>query len=82
MTITRNPAREAKAMLGPTGELRRIAALAFVYPREKGWIVRAPDSKGGPEHFITGFIGPDAFRRAVEYGSEKYSGVLVLHHEP
>jgi hypothetical protein len=82
MTTTRNPAHEAKAMLGPTGELKRVAALAFVYPREKGWIVKAPDSKGGPELFVTGFIGPKAMQRAVEYGCEKYSGVLVLDHEP
>jgi hypothetical protein len=69
-------------MLGPTGELKRVAALAYVYPRQSGWIVRAADSKGGPQHYITGFIGPDAMQRAVEYGCEKYSGVLVLDHEP
>ncbi|MGE4064264.1 MAG: hypothetical protein AB7E79_12930 [Rhodospirillaceae bacterium] len=82
MTTTITPAQQAKAMLGPTGELRRVAALAFVYPRDTGWIVRAADSKGGPDQFITGFIGPKAFQRAVEYGCEKYSGVLVLEHEP
>lgn len=82
MTTTRNPAHDAKAMLGPTGELKRVAALAYVYPRQTGWIVRAADSKGGQENYITGFIGPDAMQRAVEYGCEKYSGVLVLDHEP
>jgi hypothetical protein len=82
MTTTRNPAHDAKTMLGPTGELKRVAALAYVYPRETGWIVRAADSKGGREPFITGFIGPKAMQRAVEYGCEKYSGVLVLEHEP
>ncbi|MGE3476236.1 MAG: hypothetical protein AB7H70_10575 [Rhodospirillaceae bacterium] len=81
MTTTRNPAEDAKAMLGPTGELQRVAALAFVYPRHAGWIVRTP-STDGTDYCITGFVGPKAFNRAVEYASEKYSGVLVLEHEP
>ncbi len=68
-------------MLGPTGELQRVAALAFVYPRHTGWIVRTP-STDGKDYCVTGFVGPKAFHRAVEYASEKYSGVLVLEHEP
>ncbi|MCC6913156.1 MAG: hypothetical protein IT566_05595 [Rhodospirillaceae bacterium] len=81
MTTTRSPAEDAKAMLGPTGELRRVAALAFVYPRHAGWIVRRP-SADGADDCITGFAGSKAFPRAVEYASEKYSGVLVLEREP
>ena len=82
MTTIRNPAQDAKAMLGPTGELKRVAALAYVYPRQAGWIVRAADADGGPEQYVTGFIGPNALQRAVEYGCEKYSGLLVIEHEP
>lgn len=81
MTTIRNPAEDAKAMLGPTGELQRVAALAYVYPRQTGWIVRTP-SADGLDFCITGFVGPSAFHRAVEYASEKYAGVLVLEHEP
>ncbi|MCA0201651.1 MAG: hypothetical protein LCH56_12575 [Proteobacteria bacterium] len=80
MTTIKSPAEDAKAMLGPTGELQRVAALAFVYARHGGWIVRIP-AADGKDDCIAGFVGPNAFDRAVEYASEKYAGALILERE-
>jgi len=72
------PAQEAKIMLGPCGMIDRVSALATVFCVRSQWIVAAPDSHGEGGIYVTAFSGPQAHERAMEYASEKYSGVQVL----
>ena len=76
MSQLRQNAAEAKSMLGETGTLSRVAALASVYADEGlgAWCVGALDSSGDGSEFITAFFGPEGKARALEYAAEKYSG--------
>lgn len=77
MNTLEDQTKHAKVLLGDTGELERVAALALVYPAEhSGWVVRAVISRTSCEE-VTGFLGPTARQRALEYAAEKYSGVKV-----
>lgn len=77
MNTLEDQAKHAKILLGDTGELQRVAALALVYPAEHaGWVVRAVISRASCEE-VTGFLGPTAKQRALEYAAEKYAGVKV-----
>lgn len=76
----RRKAREAKALLGATGTIRRVAAFAIVYKGyvgENEWVVETLDSHGDGGIYVTVFAGPQAKERALEYAEEKYSGVEV-----
>jgi hypothetical protein len=78
MSHLRRRARDAKGMLGDTGTLRRVAAVATVYQGDVGpddWVVEALDSTGDGGIFVTIFAGPLARERALEYAQEKYSGL-------
>jgi len=80
MGIARKQGLDAKTMLGDTGTVSRVAALATVYmgyidPCD--WVVSALDSHGDGGIYLTIFSGPLARERAVEYASEKYSGLLL-----
>lgn len=80
MSQLRKNAREAREILGDSGRLRRIAALATVSPGEPGtgeWIVSALDSSGDGGIYIAAFSGPLAKDRAIEYAREKYSGLQL-----
>lgn len=72
------PAQEAKIMLGPYGVVNRVSALATVFCVRSQWIVAAPDSHGEGGIYVTAFSGPKAQERAIEYASEKYSGMQLL----
>ena len=76
----RRKAQEAKALLGETGSLCRVAAFAIVYQGyldDDDWVVEALDSQGDGGIYATVFSGPSAKERALEYAGEKYSGVEV-----
>jgi hypothetical protein len=67
-------------MLGATGTLRRVAAIATVYKGDtdpEDWVVESIDSTGDGGIFITAFSGPLAKERALEYAMEKYSGLQL-----
>lgn len=82
MTILELQTKHAKILLGDTGELERIAALALVYPtNHAGWVVRAVASPADTEE-VTGFLGPTAKQRALEYAGEKYAGVKLMESAP
>lgn len=73
-------AKDAKALLGETGSLHRVAAFAIVYEGYLGdddWVVEALDSRGDGGIYATVFSGPSAKERALEYAEEKYSGLEV-----
>jgi phosphatidate phosphatase APP1 len=56
MTTLELQTKHAKILLGDTGELERIAALALVYPTQHaGWVVRAVASQADTDE-VTGFI--------------------------
>jgi hypothetical protein len=74
MSQLRQNARTAKAMLGRTGTVKRVAALATVYRDGDEWVVESIDSDGDGGIYFTAFSGPRAERRALEYAQEKYSG--------
>jgi len=68
----------ALSMMGSTGEVRRVPALATIYPSpdEPGeWIVGSLDSSGDGGIYLTCFSGPNAERRALEYAEAKYSAL-------
>jgi hypothetical protein len=76
----RRKAQEAKALLGKSGALRRVAAFAIVYQGyvgEDDWVVETLDSHGDGGFYVIVFSGPSAKERALEYAGEKYSGVEV-----
>ena len=76
----RRKAQEAKAILGDTGTVGRVAAFAVVYRgyvNDDDWVVEALDSHGDGGIYVTVFVGPKAKERALEYAGEKYSGVEV-----
>jgi hypothetical protein len=76
----RRKAVEAKAILGATGTVSRVAAFAIVYKGyvgEDDWVVETLDSHGDGGIYVTVFAGPQAQERALEYAEEKYSGVEV-----
>lgn len=82
MKTLEDQSKHAKILLGDTGELERVAALALVYPAAHGgWVVRAVISLTNCEE-ITGFVGPTAQQRAMEYAGEKYAGVRVYDAAP
>lgn len=72
----------AKAVLGKTGNLNRVASCAEVFwNRESAeWVVTALDSTSDGGIFSTAFSGPLARERAVEYAVGKYSGYRI--HTP
>lgn len=74
MSKLRQQAAHAKAILGPSGELKRVASLATVYQDGAEWIVSTLDSSGDGGIYVTAFSGPLAQERALEYASEKYAG--------
>jgi hypothetical protein len=77
MNQHRQNAREAKAMLGETGTIRRVAAFATVsqgYVTAEDWVVESVDSNGSGETYVTVFSGPQAKVRALEYATQKYPG--------
>jgi len=85
MSEIRRSARNAKAMLGRTGTIRRVAAFATVYQgflTPDDWVVETLDSAGDGGIYITVFCGPKAKERAVEYAEEKYSGVQLRDAGP
>jgi hypothetical protein len=76
----RQRAASAHSMLGPEGQIARVAALATVYPSARDpadWCVESLDSSGEGSIYTTVFLGPFARDRALEYAREKYSGVAV-----
>ncbi len=73
MSKLRNPAQDAKVMLGPTGELKRVAALATVSQDRATWLVGTVHSSGNGRFYGVAFTGPNARERAIEYAGEKYS---------
>ena len=76
----RRKAKDAKALLGTTGTVRRVAAFAIVYQGYLGdndWVVETLDSHGDGGIYTTVFSGPLAKERALEYAEEKYSEVEV-----
>jgi hypothetical protein len=76
----RRKAKDAKALLGATGTIHRVAAFAIVYKgylSDDDWVVEAIDSQGDGGIYATVFAGPSAKERALEYAEEKYSGVEV-----
>lgn len=76
----RRKAKEAKAILGAAGTVRRVAAFAIVYKGyvgEEDWVVETLNSHGDGGIYVTVFAGPQAQERALEYAEEKYSGVEV-----
>ena len=82
MQTLEDQTKHAKVLLGDTGELERVAALALVYPAQHGgWVVRAVISLKNCEE-VTGFVGPTAQQRAMEYAGEKYAGVRVYDSAP
>jgi hypothetical protein len=77
MNQQRRNAQEAKAMLGDTGSLRRVAAFATVYQgyvSHDDWVVESFDADDSGEAYLTVFSGPQARERALEYATEKYPG--------
>jgi hypothetical protein len=80
MYDTEGNAREAKTMLGATGAVKRVAAIAVVLETTEGdeWVVASLDSSGGKGIYETVFTGPFAKERALEYAGEKYSGYRVM----
>jgi hypothetical protein len=85
MSEIRRNAKDAKAMLGRTGALRRVAAFATVYQgyvSPDDWVIETLDSTGDGGVYITVFSGPKARERALEYAEEKYSGVQLREPEP
>ena len=74
MSKLRTPAEDAKVMLGPVGELRRVAALATISQNGATWLVGATDTSGNGRFYGVAFTGPEARARAIEYASEKYAG--------
>jgi hypothetical protein len=66
-------------MLGLSGSLKRIAALATVFKDTESadWIVSALDASGDGGIYVTVFSGPSARERATEYAREKYSGLQL-----
>ena len=74
MSKLRTPAEDAKVMLGPIGELRRVAALATISQNGATWLVGATDTSGNGRFYGVAFTGPMARERAIEYAGEKYSG--------
>jgi hypothetical protein len=79
MSRLRRNARGAKVMLGETGTLPRVAAVATVFEDQESadWVVSSIDSSGDGGVYTVIFSGPLARERAVEYASEKYSGLLL-----
>jgi hypothetical protein len=85
MSEIRRNARDAKAMLGRTGTIRRVAAFATVsqgYLSENDWVVETLDSAGDGGVYVTVFSGPKARERALEYAEEKYSGARLREADP
>jgi hypothetical protein len=85
MSEIRRNARDAKAMLGATGTVRRVAAFATVYQgylSPNDWVVETLDSTGDGGVYVTVFSGPKARERAFEYAEEKYSGVQLRGADP
>jgi hypothetical protein len=80
MKSLRKQAQQAKVMLGDTGLVQRVAALATVYLDDDDWIVESLDSSGDGGICITAFSGPFAQERAIEYAQEKHSGLRL--YEP
>jgi hypothetical protein len=77
MSDIRRNARDAKAMLGRTGTIHRVAAFATLYEgylSPDDWVVETLDDGGV---YVTVFSGPQARERAFEYAEEKYSGVQL-----
>lgn len=63
-------------MLGETGEVDRIPAIADIYPSSKvpdQWIVWGIDTDGAMLETI--FAGPSAEERATEYAEAKFAGL-------
>ncbi|MQA65527.1 MAG: hypothetical protein GEU76_06465 [Alphaproteobacteria bacterium] len=66
---------EAISLLGETGEIVRIPAVAELYQSSENreqWIVWAVDSDGAMLETV--FSGPSAEQRATEYAREKFAG--------
>lgn len=80
MSQLRRRAAEAKHLLGSSGEIARVGAVATVYKGDvdpEDWVVEAIDSSGDGGIYVTVFSGPLARERAVEYAREKYSGLRL-----
>lgn len=85
MSDVRRNARDAKAMLGPTGTIRRVAAVAIVYQgylSPDDWVIETLDAAGDGGIYVTVFSGPKARERAIEYAEEKYSGFQLRDSDP
>lgn len=83
MNPVRKRASDTGVVLEQPGALKRIAAVAAVYKGGGGpedWVVETIDSTGDDGICVTVFVGPDAKERAIEYASEKYSGLRL--HDP
>jgi hypothetical protein len=81
MSKVRTAAEDAKAMLGPTGELKRVAALATVSRDRATWLVGTTETSGTGRFYGVAFTGPDARERALEYAREKYSGCRLAESD-
>ncbi len=77
MNDLQHNAKVIKSLLGSSGTVRRVAAVATVYRDRLDWVVEAPESKGGSGPYLTTFGGPFAKERALEYACGKYAGVRV-----
>jgi hypothetical protein len=79
MSLSEDNARHAKAMLGDTGTIERVAAIAVVAEglQDEEWIVTSIGS-GGEALYQTIFTGPSSMERALEYAAEKYSGYRLI----
>jgi hypothetical protein len=77
MKSLRRQAQEAKAMLGDTGVVNRVAALATVFQDGDEWVVESLDSSGDGGICVTAFSGPFARERGLEYAREKHSGFVL-----
>ena len=67
---------EAISLLGETGEIVRIPAIAEIHRSSKDpekWIVYAVDSDGAIIETV--FAGPSAQQRANEYAQAKFAGL-------
>lgn len=72
-------------MLGDTGTIKRVAAVATVCPGAEDpsdWFVESTDAAGEGSIFTVVFLGPRARERALEYAQEKYSGVQLREDGP
>ena len=83
MSASENRNREAIGLLGDTGELVRISAVAEIHQSSRDsaqWIVWAVDTDGAMQETV--FSGPSSEQRAIEYARAKYAGLRQRVRRP